>query len=76
MAADPLSRPPPGVHCCPFVNDINIGVFNLLPLPALDGGRLLFLVLELIRGKPVYKYYSEKMNIFQYCNEIFVIYAD
>ena len=32
---------------------INIGVFNLLPLPALDGGRLLFLVLELIRGKPV-----------------------
>lgn len=32
---------------------INIGVFNLLPLPALDGGRLLFLVLELLRGKPV-----------------------
>ena len=32
---------------------ISIGVFNLLPLPALDGGRLLFLVLELIRGKPV-----------------------
>ncbi len=32
---------------------INIGIFNLLPLPALDGGRLLFLVLELLRGKPV-----------------------
>ena len=32
---------------------INIGVFNLLPIPALDGGRLLFLVIELVRGKPV-----------------------
>ncbi len=32
---------------------INIGVFNLLPLPALDGGRLMFLLLELVRGKPL-----------------------
>lgn len=32
---------------------INIGVFNLLPLPALDGGRLAFLLLEAVRGKPV-----------------------
>ena len=32
---------------------INLGVFNLLPLPALDGGRLLFMVMELLRGKPV-----------------------
>ncbi|MEG2596874.1 MAG: M50 family metallopeptidase, partial [Oscillospiraceae bacterium] len=32
---------------------INVGVFNLLPLPALDGGRLLFLVIEAIRGKPI-----------------------
>lgn len=32
---------------------INIGLFNLLPLPALDGGRLIFLILEAIRGKPV-----------------------
>lgn len=31
----------------------NVGVFNLLPLPALDGGRLVFLFLELIRRKPV-----------------------
>lgn len=31
----------------------NLGVMNLLPLPALDGGRLVFLFLELIRGKPV-----------------------
>ncbi len=32
---------------------INIGIFNLLPLPALDGGRLVFLIIEAIRRKPV-----------------------
>ena len=32
---------------------INLGVFNLLPVPALDGGRLLFLIIELFRGKPI-----------------------
>ena len=32
---------------------INVGIFNLLPLPALDGGRLIFLLLEAVRGKPV-----------------------
>ena len=32
---------------------INLGVFNLLPLPALDGGRLLFMIIELIRKKPI-----------------------
>lgn len=32
---------------------INLGIMNILPLPALDGGRLLFLLLELVRGKPV-----------------------
>lgn len=31
----------------------NLGVMNLLPIPALDGGRLLFLIIELIRGKRV-----------------------
>lgn len=31
----------------------NLGVFNLLPLPALDGGRLVFVGLEAIRRKPI-----------------------
>lgn len=31
----------------------NLGVMNLLPVPALDGGRLVFLILEVIRRKPV-----------------------
>lgn len=32
---------------------MNLGVLNLLPIPALDGGRLVFIILELIRGKPI-----------------------
>lgn len=32
---------------------INVGVFNLLPIPGLDGGRLLFCLIELVRRKPV-----------------------
>lgn len=31
----------------------NLGVMNLLPIPALDGGRLMFLFLEAVRRKPV-----------------------
>ena len=31
----------------------NLGVMNLLPIPALDGGRLLFLIIEWIRRKPL-----------------------
>lgn len=32
---------------------INIGIFNLLPIPALDGGRLVFLLIEAVRRKPI-----------------------
>jgi regulator of sigma E protease len=32
---------------------VNLGVFNLLPLPALDGGRLIFLGIEAVRRKPI-----------------------
>jgi len=32
---------------------IALGVFNLLPLPALDGGRGAFIIYEMLRGKPV-----------------------
>lgn len=31
----------------------NLGVINLVPLPALDGGRILFILLEILRGKPI-----------------------
>ena len=32
---------------------INLGVFNLFPIPALDGGRILFVLIEMVRRKPV-----------------------
>lgn len=32
---------------------LNLGIFNLLPLPALDGGRLVFQIIELVRRKPI-----------------------
>lgn len=35
------------------VISINLGIINLLPLPALDGGRLVFLGIEWVRGEPV-----------------------
>ncbi len=37
---------------------MNLGIFNLLPLPALDGGRMVFLMVELIRGKPIKREYE------------------
>ncbi|MBR5121541.1 MAG: site-2 protease family protein, partial [Oscillospiraceae bacterium] len=32
---------------------INVGIFNLLPVPALDGSRAVFLIIEGIRRKPL-----------------------
>jgi regulator of sigma E protease len=32
---------------------ISLGIFNLLPVPALDGGRAAFIVVEMLRGRPV-----------------------
>ena len=37
---------------------INLGIFNLLPLPALDGGRILFILVELVTRKPVPQKYE------------------
>jgi len=31
----------------------NLGVMNLLPIPALDGGRIVFIAIEALRGKPI-----------------------
>ncbi|MFD2628418.1 RIP metalloprotease RseP [Oceanobacillus kapialis] len=42
---------------------INLGIVNLVPLPALDGGRLLFVGIEAVRGKPIA---PEKEGIFHF----------
>ena len=43
------------------VLSINIGVLNLLPIPALDGGRIIFVLLELI-GIKINKKWEEKLH--------------
>lgn len=32
---------------------VALGFFNLLPIPALDGGRILFVIIEIVRGRPI-----------------------
>ena len=41
---------------------INLGLFNLLPIPALDGGRLLFILIEMIFRKPVPQKYESVVH--------------
>lgn len=45
------------VHLLQFIAliSLNLGIINLIPFPALDGGRLLFLVIEKLKGSPVPK---------------------
>ena len=42
----------PVLYLFSFIS-INLGIMNLLPLPALDGGRIVFILIEAIRGKPI-----------------------
>lgn len=41
---------------------VNLGVFNLLPIPALDGGRLVFILYEMIARKPVPQKYESLVH--------------
>lgn len=41
---------------------LNLAVFNILPIPALDGGRLLFLLIEKIKGSPIKPYTENLVN--------------
>ena len=42
---------------------MNVGLFNLFPLPALDGGRLVFLLIELVRRKPIKPQYEGYVHL-------------
>ena len=59
---------------------INLGVFNLIPFPALDGGRFLFLIIEGIRKKPINKNVEAYINfagiIILFAFMIFVSFKD
>jgi regulator of sigma E protease len=55
---------------------VNLGVFNLLPLPALDGGRLIFLGIEAVRRKPInprYEGYVHAVGFFLIVGLIVVV---
>ncbi len=59
---------------------VNLGVFNLLPLPALDGGRLVFLIWEGITRKPVPQKYEALVHfagiVLLLLLMVFVTYSD
>ena len=42
---------------------VNIGIVNLLPIPALDGGKILFVIIEAITGKKVPKKIENAINL-------------
>ncbi|MBQ4425391.1 MAG: RIP metalloprotease RseP [Lachnospiraceae bacterium] len=42
---------------------VNLGVMNLLPIPALDGGRLIFIIYEMIFRKPVPQKYEAMVHL-------------
>jgi regulator of sigma E protease len=48
---------------------VSLGVFNLLPIPVLDGGHLLFYIVEAIKGKPL----PEKIQMLGYQVGFFII---
>lgn len=49
---------------------LNLGVINLLPIPALDGGKMVFLLLEGVRGKPID---IEKEGLIHFIGFVFLI---
>ena len=56
---------------------INLAVFNWLPIPSLDGARMVFVIIEWIRGKPVNRELEAKIHtIGIICLLGFVVFAD
>jgi regulator of sigma E protease len=53
---------------------LNLAIINILPIPALDGGHLMFIIIEKITGKPVSKKFVEGLsNFFFYLLIVFMI---
>ena len=48
---------------------VSLGVLNLLPIPVLDGGHLLFYTIELVAGRPV----PERIQVFGYQLGLFLV---
>lgn len=54
---------------------LNLAVFNIIPIPALDGGRLLFLLIEKIKGSPLNSRMEMAVNGFGFAFLLFLILA-
>lgn len=59
---------------------VSLGFFNLLPIPALDGSRILFALIELIAGKPINRKIEGKIHLIGFAVllafAVFVAYRD
>ena len=56
---------------------INLAVFNWLPIPSLDGARMVFVIIEWIRGKPINRNLEAKIHLIGIiCLMGFVVFAD
>mgnify|MGYP002236624407 CR=1 FL=1 len=59
---------------------INLGVFNLLPFPALDGGKIVFLLIEAVTGHAVPEKIQGSLTVAGLCAavrpELFATYND
>ena len=42
---------------------LSLAAMNVLPLPALDGGRLVFIIYEWITGRPIHKKIEQYINL-------------
>ena len=45
-----------------WIIGMNLAIFNLLPIPALDGGRMVFVIIEAIRRKPINRELEAKIH--------------
>jgi regulator of sigma E protease len=52
---------------------INLAVINLIPFPALDGGRILFLVIEAVKGSPIKPHIANVVNMVGFALLIFLM---
>ena len=46
---------------------VNVGFLNIMPFPAFDGGRIVFLIIEKLRGKPVNPKVENMVNTIGFC---------
>ena len=52
---------------------IQLAIFNLLPIPAVDGGRIMFLAIEAVRKKPVSQKTQQKMIVFSFITLLLIM---